>query len=62
METEPILHEPSTFETEITTEILERYTSLSIQILAEPIQVGSESLRFETHKYINFIWNKQSFR
>jgi hypothetical protein len=56
METAPFLSEHSSFEIEVAIESLETYTLLSIfQVLPEPIQVGSESIRFETRKCINFI-------
>jgi hypothetical protein len=39
---------------------LKKYKSPGIeQILAEPIQAGSETLRSEIHELINSIWNKE---
>jgi hypothetical protein len=39
---------------------LKRYKSRgSVQILAELIQAENEILQFETHKFINSIWNKE---
>jgi hypothetical protein len=39
---------------------LKRYKSPGIdQIPAELIQAGGEALRYEIHKLINYIWNKE---
>jgi hypothetical protein len=51
--------EPSSFETEIAIEKLERYKSPDIdQILAELIEEGGNTLRSDIHKLINSIRNK----
>jgi hypothetical protein len=58
--TEPLVPEPSSSEYEIAIEKLKRYkTPGTDQILAELIQAGGNTLRFEIHKLINCIWNKE---
>jgi hypothetical protein len=50
--------DPSPFEVEIAIAKLKKYKLLGTnQILAEMIQAGGETLWFEIHKLINYIWN-----
>jgi hypothetical protein len=56
---EPLLPEPSPHETEISVPKLRKYKSPdSDQIPAELIQAAGKILRYEIHKIINCIWNK----
>jgi hypothetical protein len=57
---EPLVPEPSPFETEIAIAKLKKYNSQgSDQIPAELIQAGGEILRSEIHKLIHSICNKE---
>jgi hypothetical protein len=57
---EPLVPEPSTSKVEMAIEKLKRYKSPVIdQIPAELIKAGGRTIRFETHKLINSIWNKE---
>jgi hypothetical protein len=57
---EPLVPDPSLFESEIAIAELKRYKSPgSDQIPAELIQVRSEILRSKIHKLINSIWNAE---
>jgi sorting nexin-29 len=57
---EPLVHEPSVFEAEMTTEMLKRHKLKGIhQISAEFIKAGSSKICSEIHKLINSIWNKE---
>jgi hypothetical protein len=52
--------EPSTFETGVAIEKLRRHKSPGInQIAAELIKAREKKIRFETHKFINSLWNKK---
>jgi hypothetical protein len=52
--------EPSAFEVEIAIEKLERHKSPGIdQIPTELIKAGGRTIRSETHKLINSIWNNE---
>lgn len=55
---ESLVPEPSLFDVEIAIEKLERYKSLGTsQVLAEPIQAGSNKQHFGIHKLIHCVWN-----
>jgi hypothetical protein len=57
---EPLIPEATPFEIEIATEELKRYESLGFDLFpSELIQAGCNTLRSETHKLINYIWNKK---
>jgi hypothetical protein len=57
---EILVPEPSTFEAEIAIGKLQRCKSPDTgQIPQELIQAGRHTLRSETHKLINSIWNKE---
>ena len=52
--------EPSAFEVEMTTEKLKSHKSPGIdQIPAELVKAGGRIIRFEIHKLIISIWNKE---
>ena len=52
--------EPSVIEVELATERPKRHKSPGIdQILAELIKAGGRTIRFEIHKLIICIWNKE---
>jgi hypothetical protein len=56
---EPLVPDPSPSEDERDIATLKRYKSPgSNQIPAEMIQARSEVLRFDIHKFINSVWNK----
>jgi len=56
---EPLVPEPSAFEVEIAIEKLKRHKSPCIdQISAELITAGGRTIRYEIHKLIIYIWNK----
>jgi hypothetical protein len=56
---EPLIHEPSSFELEITTEKLRMYKLPVIdQATGELVQGGRNIFRSETDKLITSIWNK----
>jgi len=58
--TEPLLPEPSAFETEMASEKLRRHKSPAInQIPAELFKQGVERFALEIRKLINSIWNKE---
>jgi hypothetical protein len=57
---EPLIPEVSSFEAEIAIEKLKRDKSQGTdQILVEFIQADNNTLCFNIHKLINFIWNKE---
>jgi hypothetical protein len=57
---ELLIRDPSPFELETAVIKLKKYKSPgSDQILAQLIEAGGETLRSETHKLINYIWNKE---
>jgi hypothetical protein len=57
---EPLVPEPSTFETEIAIATFKNYKSSgSAQISGELIKAGSEIFQSEIHKLINSIWSKE---
>ena len=57
---EPLVSEPSAFEFELAVEKLKSHKSPCIdQILAELIKVGGRTIRYEIHKPIHSIWNKE---
>jgi hypothetical protein len=57
---ELLVPEPCSSEVEIVIENLKSYKSPGIdQIPAELIQAVGNTLRFDIHKLINFIWNKE---
>jgi len=59
---EPLVPEPSAFETEIATGKLKRNKSLGFdQIPAELFKVGSRTIIFQVSK-LNYIWNKKEMR
>jgi hypothetical protein len=58
--TEPLLPQPSSFETEITNEELKRYKSPgNDQSLSVLIQARGNTLHSEVHKLINSVWDKE---
>jgi len=57
---EPLVPEPSAFETELAIEKLESYKSPSIdQIPAYLMKAGGRTICHEIHKLIISIWNKE---
>jgi hypothetical protein len=57
---EPLVRGSSRLEVEIAIAKLKKYKSPgSGQILAEPIQAGSEILLSAIHKLVNSVWNKE---
>jgi hypothetical protein len=57
---EPLVLEPSTFKVEMTNEKLKRRKTPGIdQIQAELINAGATTIRYEIHKRIDCIWNKE---
>jgi hypothetical protein len=57
---EPQVPEPRTFEVETTTEKLKSHKSPGIdQIPAELVEAADRTNRFDIHKLIIFIWNKE---
>jgi hypothetical protein len=55
----PLVLGPNLFAVEIAIAKLKEYKLPGFdQIPAELIQAGSETLQSETHKRINYIWNK----
>ena len=57
---EPLVLEPSAFEVEMVIEKLKRHKSPDIdQIPAELVKAWSRKIRYEIHKLINSIWNKE---
>ena len=57
---EPLVHEPSASEFELTIEKLKSHKSPDIdQIRAEMIKAGGRTIQYEIHKLIIFIWNKE---
>jgi hypothetical protein len=56
---EPFVPEPSASDVEVAVGKLKRYRSPGVEIPAELIQVGGETLRSEMHKLIKLIWNKE---
>ena len=52
--------EPSAFEVEMAIEELKRHISLSIdQIPVDLIKTGGRIIRYDIHKLINYILNKE---
>jgi hypothetical protein len=57
---EPFVPEPSALEVEVAIGKLKRYKPPSFdQIPAEQIQAGGETLRWEIHKRIKFVWTEE---
>ena len=57
---ESLLHEPSAFEVEVTTEKLKRCQSPGIdQILAEMVKAGGGTIHSNIHKHIHSVWKKE---
>jgi hypothetical protein len=57
---EVLVPEPSYLEVEVPSKNLRRYEPLdTVQVLAELIQAGGETLCSEIHKLINSVWNKE---
>jgi len=57
---EPLVPEPSAFEFELAVETLKSHKSTGTdQIPAEMIKVGGRIIRYEIHKLIISIWNKE---
>ena len=57
---EPLVPDPSVFEFHLSIENTKSHISLSIdQIPAELIKAGSRTIRYEIHKFIISIWNKE---
>ena len=57
---EPLVPEPNVFDVELAIEKLKSHKSPSIdQIPAELIKAGGRTIRFEIHKLIISIWNKE---
>ena len=57
---EPLVTEQSVFEVEKAIEKLKRHKSPGIyQTSAELIKAGGRKIRYEIHKFINSIWNKE---
>ena len=57
---EPLVPEPSAFEVELAIEKLKSHKSPSIgQIAAELIKEGGRTIRYQIHKLIVSIWNKE---
>jgi hypothetical protein len=57
---EPLVPDRIAYEVEIVIAALKMYESPgSDEIPAEVIQAGGEMLRYEIHKLINYIWNKE---
>ena len=57
---EPLVPEPRTVEFEMAIEKLKRHKSPGTdQIPAELITAGGRTIRYEIHKFINSIWNKE---
>ena len=57
---EPLVPEPSAFEVELAIEKLKSHKSPSIgQIAAELIKKGGRTIRYQIHKLIVSIWNKE---
>ena len=58
--TEPLVPEPSAFEVELAIEKLQSHKSPGIdQIPAELIKEGGRTIRYQIHKLIVSIWNKE---
>ena len=56
----PLVPEPSAFEAELDTEQIKSHISPGIdQIPSELFKVGGRTLRYEIHKLIITIWNKE---
>jgi hypothetical protein len=52
--------EPCAFKFGVAVEKLRRHKLPSInQISAKLIKAGERTIRFETHKLINYLWNKE---
>ena len=57
---EPLVAEPSAFVVEVAIEKLKSHKSPGIdQIPAELLKAGGRTIRYEIHKLIIFIWNKE---
>jgi hypothetical protein len=57
---EPLMSEPSACELEMVFEKLRRHKSPDVdQIPAELIKTGGRTFRYEIHKLVNFMWNKE---
>jgi len=60
--TEPLVPEPSAFEVELAIQKLKSHKKPGTdQIPAEMIKAGGRTIRYEVHKLIISIWNKESF-
>jgi hypothetical protein len=58
--TEPLVTDPRPFDVEIGVAKLKSYKSPgSYQVPSELIQSGDEIIRFEIHKLINYVCNKE---
>ena len=56
----PLVPEPSAFEVDLDIEKLKCHKSPgNVQIPAELIKAGCRIIRYETHKLISSIWNKE---
>jgi len=56
----PLVPEPSAFEFEMAIDKIKSHKSLGIdQIPAELIKAGGRTIRYEIHKLIITIWNKE---
>ena len=57
---EPLVPEPSAFEVDLAIEKLKSHESPGIdQIPAELIKEGGRTIRYQIHKLIFYIWNKE---
>jgi hypothetical protein len=57
---EPLVPQPSAFEVQMALEKPERHKSLCIdQIPSKLIKARDITIRYQIHKLINFIWNKE---
>ena len=58
--TEPLVPEPSAFEVDLAIEKLKSHKSPGVdQITAELIKEGGRTIRYQIHKLIVSIWNKE---
>jgi len=58
----PLVPEPGSFEVELAIEKLKRHKSPGIdQIPTGLIKAGGRTIRYEIHKLINSVWNKEEF-
>jgi len=57
---EPLVPKPSAFEVDLAIEMLKSHKSPGIdQIPAELIKAGCKTIRFQIHKLIFSVWNKE---